>query len=104
MPENVKLTFKSLKTSTLVSKSDSVDTHQYWIDAAKDLGLADCVTGSGVVFRRDPTIPSPADSLSFSTKTKIDLIFIQKTVTILSLYSGIYLPVSLLSLILPSLH
>ena len=84
MPDSVKQTFKALKTSTLVTKTfndgSGVDTHQYWIDSAKDLGLTNCsITGAGVVFRRDPKTPSPADILSLNNpKTtsvnKVDLI------------------------------
>lgn len=66
MPEDVKETFKSLRGFGAKAAEES---QQYWIDAARDLGLADIPpdgtsgTGWGVTFRREPLQPSPADEL-----------------------------------------
>jgi len=63
MPEDVKETFKSLRG--FGAKADG-DAQQYWIDAARDIGLNDVPaspSGWGITFRRDPLMPSPADEL-----------------------------------------
>lgn len=63
MPDDVKPTFRSLRG--FGAKADG-DAQQYWIDAARDIGLGDVPTGGsgwGITFRRDPLQPSPADNL-----------------------------------------
>ena len=59
MPRNIRETYKSMRGFT--TKEDD-ETQQYWIDAAKDLGLANSPHG-GVIFKRDPSLPSLADTL-----------------------------------------
>ena len=62
MPEDKKETFKSLRN--FGPKVD--DSQQYWIDSARDIGLADVPPSSngwGITFRRDPLQPSPCDEL-----------------------------------------
>lgn len=68
MPEEARETFKSLRGfGTKVATDDS---QQYWVDAARDIGLANvppsgprAVGAWGITFRRDPLLPSPADEL-----------------------------------------
>ena len=63
MPDDVKATFRSLRG--FGAKADG-DAQQYWIDAARDIGLNDIAptaSGWGITFRRDPLQPSPADEL-----------------------------------------
>ncbi len=65
MPDEVKETFKSLRGFGAKAAEES---QQYWVDAGRDIGLADIPpdgsgTGWGITFRRDPLQPSPADEL-----------------------------------------
>jgi len=66
VPDDVKATFRSMKGFGSKADGDSVD---YWIDAARDVGLMEvpCQSkannGWGLSFRRDPLQPSPADEL-----------------------------------------
>jgi hypothetical protein len=63
MPDEVKSTFRSVRG--FGAKADG-DAQQYWIDAARDIGLGDVPPygqGWGITFRRDPLQPSPADEL-----------------------------------------
>jgi hypothetical protein len=63
MPEDVKDTFKSLRG--FGAKADG-EAEQYWVDAARDIGLIDFPTTPsdwGITFCRDPLLPSPADEL-----------------------------------------
>ena len=63
MPDDVKSIFRSLRG--FGAKADG-DAQQYWIDAARDIGLTDVPPGEegwGIYFRRDPLQPSPADNL-----------------------------------------
>lgn len=63
MPDDAKEQFKSLRGFGAKAEDDS---HQYWIDSARDIGLADIPTAPGcwgITFRRDPLQPSPADDL-----------------------------------------
>ena len=64
MPKSIRETYKSMRGFT--SKEDD-ETQQYWIDAAKDLGLANSPHG-GIIFKRDPNLPSYADSLHNNKK------------------------------------
>lgn len=67
MPDDVKSTFRSLRG--FGAKADG-DAQQYWIDAARDIGLTDVPPGGqgwGINFRRDPLEPSPADNLDRET-------------------------------------
>ena len=68
MPEDVRQKVKSLSETDAKVVND--DAQQYWVDAARDIGLANIPPdgigspGSwGVTFRRDPLLPSPADDL-----------------------------------------
>ena len=65
LPESVRHTFKSLRGFDAKVSTD--DSHQFWIDAAHDVGLSDLSPGGhgswGITFRRDPIEPSPADEL-----------------------------------------
>lgn len=63
-----KATFKSHKGFD--AKVANEDSQQYWVDAARDVGLSNVppegsdVPGAwGITFRRDPVEPSPADEL-----------------------------------------
>jgi hypothetical protein len=63
MPDDVKETFKSLRG--FGAKADG-EAEQYWVDAARDIGLVDFPTSPsdwGITFCRDPLLPSPADEL-----------------------------------------
>ena len=69
MPEKQRKTWKSMKEYAQQEVGQD-DAAQYWVDAARDLGLVNIPPGGigapgawGVTFRRDPTIPSPADQL-----------------------------------------
>jgi hypothetical protein len=67
MSEEARQTFKSLRGFDAKTAGD--DSSQYWVDAARDIGLANMPPGSrdgagwGITFRRDPLQPSPADEL-----------------------------------------
>lgn len=68
MPDEARDTFKSLRGFDAKVAND--DAQQYWIDAARDIGLSNsppkgAADGSswGITFRRDPLQPSPADEL-----------------------------------------
>lgn len=61
MPDDKKDTFKSLRN--FGPKVD--ESQEYWVDSARDIGLADIPphNGWGITFRRDPLVPSPCDDL-----------------------------------------
>jgi hypothetical protein len=62
MPDDKKDTFKSLRN--FGPKVD--ESQEYWVDSARDIGLADIPSsnnGWGITFRRDPLVPSPCDDL-----------------------------------------
>lgn len=67
MSEEARQTFKSLKGFDAKTAGD--DSSQYWVDSARDIGLANMPpetrdgSGWGITFRRDPLQPSPADEL-----------------------------------------
>lgn len=68
MPDDAKATFKSHKGFDAKVAND--DSQQYWMDAARDIGLLNIPPGApdvpgawGITFRRDPLEPSPADEL-----------------------------------------
>lgn len=68
MPEEARQTFKSLRGFDAKTAGD--DSSQYWVDAARDIGLTNMPpggardgTGWGITFGRDPLQPSPADEL-----------------------------------------
>jgi hypothetical protein len=72
LPEEARETFKSLQLGEAKVPND--DSQQYWVDAARDIGLANIppdgigASGSwGVTFRRDPLQPSPGDALDEET-------------------------------------
>eukprot|EP00546_Thalassionema_frauenfeldii_P018851 CAMPEP_0178900240 /NCGR_PEP_ID=MMETSP0786-20121207/3366_1 /TAXON_ID=186022 /ORGANISM="Thalassionema frauenfeldii, Strain CCMP 1798" /LENGTH=1080 /DNA_ID=CAMNT_0020571227 /DNA_START=69 /DNA_END=3310 /DNA_ORIENTATION=- len=63
MPDDVKSTFRSNRG--FGAKADG-DAQQYWIDAARDIGLCDAPAGGdvwGIRFHKDPLQPSAADNL-----------------------------------------
>jgi hypothetical protein len=65
IPDETKVTFKSLRG---FGSKVADNSHQYWIDAARDIGLANVPPGRpgkgwGITFRRDPLQPSPSDEL-----------------------------------------
>jgi hypothetical protein len=65
MPEETKETFKTLRGFGAKVADDS---QQYWVDAARDIGLSNMPPGGtdngwGITFRRDPLQPSPCDEL-----------------------------------------
>lgn len=65
MPDDTKETFKTLRGFGAKMTDDS---QQYWVDAARDIGLSNLPpggpgTGWGVTFRRNPLQPSPCDEL-----------------------------------------
>jgi hypothetical protein len=67
--EDSKGTFKTLRGFGAKVTDDS---QQYWIDAARDIGLANIPPGGqgvgwGITFRRDPLQPSPTDDLDRET-------------------------------------
>lgn len=64
LPDDTKETFKSLRG--FGPKQD--DSQQYWIDAARDIGLANTPPGGkglgwGITFKRDPLQASPSDEM-----------------------------------------
>lgn len=59
-PEDKREAFRSMKGYGAKPKGDFA---QYWIDAAKELGLHDSHEGQGVVFFRNPLDDSPADKI-----------------------------------------
>lgn len=68
IPDDARDTFKSLRGFD--AKVASEDSQQYWVDAARDIGLSNAnpvgpkAAGAwGVLFRRPPLNPSPADEL-----------------------------------------
>jgi hypothetical protein len=66
MPDDKKDTFKSLRN--FGPKVD--ESQEYWVDSARDIGLADIPpsnNGWGITFRRDPLVPSPCDDLDRET-------------------------------------
>jgi len=69
MPEDKREVFKSLRN--FGPKVD--ESGQYWIDSARDIGLADVPPGGanswGITFRRDPLQPSPSDELDQESET-----------------------------------
>ena len=65
MSDDTKETFKTLRGFGAKVADDS---QQYWIDAARDIGLSGIPPegpgiGWGITFRRDPLQPSPSDEL-----------------------------------------
>ena len=67
MPEKERKTWKTIKEYDQQGVGHD-DAAQYWVDAARDLGLAnnpphDIPGAWGVTFRRDPASPSPADQI-----------------------------------------
>lgn len=75
MPDDARATFKSYKGFDAKVAND--DSQQYWVDAARDIGLMnippdECDTNSwGITFRRDPLEPSPADELDLEQSNSI---------------------------------
>jgi hypothetical protein len=69
IPDDKKDVFKSLRN--FGPKVD--ESGQYWIDSARDIGLADVPPGGGnnwgITFRRNPLQPSPCDELDRETET-----------------------------------
>lgn len=69
IPDDKRDVFKSLRN--FGPKVD--ESGQYWIDSARDIGLADIPPGGanswGITFRRDPLQPSPADELDREMET-----------------------------------
>ena len=67
LPDDARATFKSYKGFDAKVAND--DSQQYWVDAARDIGLMDIAPDVnapgawGITFRRDPLEPSPADEL-----------------------------------------
>jgi hypothetical protein len=66
LSEEARDTFKSLRGFDAKVAND--DAQQFWVDAARDIGLANAPPGRnatswGITFRRDPLQPSPADEL-----------------------------------------
>lgn len=77
LSDEAKETFKSLRGFDAKVAND--DAQQYWIDAARDIGLTNFPTHSknknsawGVAFRRDPLQPSPADELDLEIRNPKD--------------------------------
>lgn len=69
IPDDTKETFRSLRG---FGSKVADDSQQYWIDAARDLGLANVPPGGpgngwGITFRRNPLPPSPSDELDRET-------------------------------------
>eukprot|EP00980_Cylindrotheca_fusiformis_P021681 scaffold8529_cov137-Cylindrotheca_fusiformis.AAC.11 len=69
MPDDTKETFRSLRG---FGPKVADDSQQYWIDAARDIGLANVPPGGpgvgwGITFRRNPLPPSPSDELDRET-------------------------------------
>jgi len=69
MPDDKREVFKSLRN--FGPKVD--ESGQYWVDSARDIGLADIPPGGanswGITFRRNPLQPSPSDELDRETET-----------------------------------
>ena len=71
MPDDARATFRSYKGYDAKVAND--DSQQYWVDAARDIGLVNIPPdvnapgGWGITFRRDPLEPSPADELDLET-------------------------------------
>jgi hypothetical protein len=69
MPDDTKGTFKTLRGFGAKVADDS---QQYWIDAARDIGLSNIPPGGpsngwGITFRREAVQPSPSDDLDRET-------------------------------------
>ncbi|KAL7541061.1 hypothetical protein ACHAXR_010607 [Thalassiosira sp. AJA248-18] len=60
IPEDIRESFRSMKGYGAKPKGD---TAQYWMDAAKELGLHDSHEGQGISFFRNPLDRSPADEI-----------------------------------------
>jgi len=60
IPEGMRESFRSMKGYGAKPKGD---TTQYWMDAAKELGLHDSHEGQGISFFRNPLDKSPADEI-----------------------------------------
>jgi len=60
IPEHIRESFRSMKGYGAKPKGD---TTQYWMDAAKELGLHDSHEGQGISFFRNPLDNSPADEI-----------------------------------------
>ena len=72
LPSKARQTFKSLRGFDAKVATD--DSQQYWVDAARDIGLGNVPPGGtrtvgawGITFRRDPLQPSPADELDMES-------------------------------------
>ena len=61
MPHDVRETVKSLKGFGAKAEGETL---QFWIDSARELGLAESPDGIGLRFYRDPLSPSPADDIT----------------------------------------
>ncbi len=77
LSDEARETFKSLRGFDAKVASD--DAQQYWVDAARDIGLANFPTDGkksnawGLAFRRDPLQPSPADELDLEVGNPRDV-------------------------------
>jgi hypothetical protein len=60
IPDDLRMSLQSMKTH---EEKNLGDTAQYWIDAAKELGLHDSHEGHGIFFFRNPLEDSPADEI-----------------------------------------
>jgi len=75
MPDDARATFKSYKGFDAKVAND--DSQQYWVDAARDIGLMNMPPNEkapgawGITFRRDPLEPSPADELDLEESNGI---------------------------------
>jgi hypothetical protein len=74
LPDDLRATFKSYRGFDAKVAND--DSHQYWVDAARDIGLVNLPPGGhrlpgtwGITFRRDPLQPSPADELDLEQQS-----------------------------------
>jgi hypothetical protein len=70
MTEEAKEKFKAIRGIGSKKVDDSL---QYWIDAARDLGLSNIPPGGqnngwGITFRRNPLLPSPSDELDLEAE------------------------------------
>jgi hypothetical protein len=69
LPDGVRQTFKSLRGFDAKVSTD--DSHQYWMDAANDMGISNTTVRDawGLNFNRDPLEPSPADEIDIEAST-----------------------------------
>ena len=73
MPDDVRENFRALRGFDAKIAND--DSQQYWVDAARDLGLSNIPAPRakdgnawGITFRRDPLQPSPADEFDLDNE------------------------------------